>query len=152
MGHVRLSEHINAPVDHVWDMNVSCDRLVEWNVNIVEVKDCPGRLDTVGAKATTIGRVMGRKVEGQTETIRVDKPQIFEERITGSGGIVASINTSFAAAGGGTDVTVEVDYTFPAGFFGGIAEKLLGGSLERDARHSMENFKELCEATAPARV
>jgi uncharacterized membrane protein len=152
MGHVRLSEHINAPVDHVWDMNVSCEWLAEWNVNIVEVKDCPGRLDAVGAKATTIGRVMGRKVEGQTETIRAEKPQILEERLTGSGGIVGSINTSFAAAGGGTDVTVEVDYNFPAGFFGGIAEKLLGGSLERDARHSMENFKELCEATAPARV
>ncbi|HEY8437850.1 MAG TPA: SRPBCC family protein [Candidatus Limnocylindrales bacterium] len=152
MGHVRLSEHIDAPVDHVWDMNVSCDRLAEWNVNIVEVKDCPGRLDAVGAKATTIGRVMGRKVEGQTETLRVDKPQIFEERITATGGIVASVKTSFAAARGGTDVTVEVDYTFPAGFFGGIAEKLLGGSLERDTRHSMENFKELCEATAPARV
>jgi uncharacterized membrane protein len=152
MGHVRLNEHINAPVDHVWDMNVSCEWLAEWNVNIVEVKDCPGRLDTVGAKATTIGRVMGRKVEGQTETIRAEKPQILDERLTGSGGIVGSINTSFAAAGGGTDVTVEVDYNFPAGFFGGIAEKLLGGSLERDARHSMENFKELCEATAPARV
>jgi uncharacterized membrane protein len=152
MGHVRLNEHINAPVDHVWDMNVSCEWLAEWNVNIVEVKDCPGRLDAVGAKATTIGRVMGRKVEGQTETIRAEKPQILEERLTGSGGIVGSINTSFAAAGGGTDVTVEVDYNFPAGFFGGIAEKLLGGSLERDARHSMENFKELCEATAPARV
>jgi uncharacterized membrane protein len=152
MGHVRLSEHINAPVDHVWDMNVSCERLPEWNVNIVEVKDCPERLDTVGAKTTTIGRVMGRKVEGQIETIRAEKPQIFEERITASGGIVASITASFAAAGVGTDVTIEVDYTFPAGFFGGIAEKLLGGSLERDTRHSMENFKELCEATAPARV
>jgi uncharacterized membrane protein len=152
MGHVRLSEHINAPIDHVWDMNVSCERLPEWNVNVVEVRDCPGRLDRVGAKATTIGRVMGRKVEGQLETIRAEKPRAFEQRITGAGGIVASINASFAAADGGTDVTVELDYTFPAGFFGGIAEKLLGGSLERDTRHSMENFKELSEATAPARV
>ena len=43
MGHVRLSEHIDAPIDHVWEINASCERLPEWNVNIVEVRDCPGR-------------------------------------------------------------------------------------------------------------
>lgn len=48
MGHVRLSEHIDAPIDHVWDINASCERLPEWNVNVVEVKDCQGRLDRVG--------------------------------------------------------------------------------------------------------
>ncbi len=34
----------------------------------------------------------------------------------------------------------------------GVAEKLLGGSVERDLRHSMENFKALCESTIPAHV
>jgi uncharacterized membrane protein len=145
-----LSEHINAPIDHVWDMNVSCDRLPEWNVNVVDVKDCPGRLDTVGAKATTIGRVMGRKVEGHSETVRVDRPRTLEQRLTGSGGIVASVIASFVEAGGGTDISVELNYDFPPGFFGGIAEKLLGGSMERDVRHSIENFKALCEAAVPA--
>jgi hypothetical protein len=38
------------------------------------------------------------------------------------------------------------------GLFAGVAEKLLGGSVERDSRHSMENFKALCEATVPAHV
>ncbi len=33
MGHVRLSHHIDAPIDHVWDMGVACERLPEWNVN-----------------------------------------------------------------------------------------------------------------------
>jgi len=45
MGHVRFSEHIDAPIDHVWEINASCERLPEWNVNIVEVKDCQGRHD-----------------------------------------------------------------------------------------------------------
>jgi hypothetical protein len=34
--------------------------------------------------------------------------------------------------------------------FAGVAEKLLAGSIERDNRHSNENFKALCEATVPA--
>jgi uncharacterized membrane protein len=152
MGHVRLSEHIDAPIDHVWDINVSCERLPEWNVNIVEVKDCPGRLDRVGAKATTVGRVMGRKLEGQAETVTADRPHVFAQKVTGAGGITASVTSTYTEAAGGTDMTVELEYDFPMGFFGGIAEKLLGGSIRRDIDHSVANFKELCEATVPAHV
>lgn len=65
MGHVRLSEHIDAPSDHVWDINASCERLPEWNVNVVEVKDCQGRLDRVGARVTTVVRVFGTSAAGQ---------------------------------------------------------------------------------------
>lgn len=31
MGHVRVSDHINAPIDQVWDLNASCERVPEWN-------------------------------------------------------------------------------------------------------------------------
>jgi uncharacterized membrane protein len=152
VGHVRLSEHIDAPIDHVWEINVSCERLPEWNVNIVEVKDCPGSLDRVGAKATTVARVMGRKVDGHAETIKADKPHSFAQKFEGAGGLRGSQTTTLAEAGGGTDVTVDFEYDFPMGFFGGIAEKLLGSSIERDLRHSADNFKELCEATVPSRA
>jgi uncharacterized membrane protein len=50
------------------------------------------------------------------------------------------------------DATVELEYDLPMGLFSGIAEKLLGGSIERDLRHSMENFKALCKAAFPAHV
>lgn len=49
-------------------------------------------------------------------------------------------------------MTMELEYELPMGMFAGIAEKLLGGSIERDARHSMENFKEICESKVPAHV
>ena len=39
MGHARITSHVNAPIEHVWDLNASCERLPEWNVNVVEVKD-----------------------------------------------------------------------------------------------------------------
>ena len=55
-------------------------------------------------------------------------------------------------ARGGTDITLEGEYDLPMGLFTGVAEKLLGGSIERDGRHSMENLKALCEATIPAHV
>ena len=152
MGHVRVSEHINAPIDQVWDLNASCERVPEWNVNVIEVKDCPGRLDRVGAKATTVTRVMGRKIEGSAETTKADKPHAFAQKLVGAGGAKATVSVTYAEAEGGTDVTLELDYDLPMGMFAGIAEKLLGGSIERDVRHSMENFKAMCEATVPAHV
>jgi len=152
MGHIRLSEHINAPIDHVWEINASCERLPEWNVNIVEVKDCPGRLDRVGARATTVARIFGRKIEGTQETTKADRPTTYALKFSGAGGLTGSVTITSTAAGGGTDGTVEVEYDLPPGLFAGVAEKLLGGFLERDLRHSMDNFKALCEATIPAHV
>jgi uncharacterized membrane protein len=152
MGHVRVSEHINAPIDQVWDLNASCERVPEWNVNVIEVRDCQGRLDRVGAKTTTVSRVMGRKIEGSAETTKADKPHAFAQKLIGAGGAKATVSITYAEAGSGTDATVELEYDLPMGMFAGIAEKLLGGSIERDVRHSMENFKALCEATVPAHV
>jgi uncharacterized membrane protein len=152
MGHVRMSEHINAPIDHVWEINANCERLPEWNVNIVEVKDCPDRLDRVGARATGIGRILGRKIETSQETTKADKPHHYALKISGVGGLKATGEITFTEAGDGTDVTEEGEYELPMGLFAGVAEKLLGGFLERDLRHSLENFKALCEATIPAHV
>lgn len=152
MGHVRLSEHINAPIDHVWEINASCERLPEWNVTVVEVKDCPGRLDQVGARPTVVARIFGRRIEGSQETTKADKPHAYGLKLSGAGGAKGTLDQTFTEAGGGTDTTIDVEYELPLGLFAGVAEKLLGGSVERDLRHSMENFKALCESTILARV
>jgi uncharacterized membrane protein len=152
MGHLRLTEHINAPIDHVWELSASCERLPEWSVTVVEVKDCPGRLDRVGARATVVARVFGRRIEGSQETTKADKPHAFALKLSGAGGAKGTVDQTFIEASGGTDTTIDIEYELPLGLFAGVAEKLLGGSVERDLRHSMENFKSLCEATVPAHV
>jgi carbon monoxide dehydrogenase subunit G len=150
MRHLRIQEHIEAPIEHVWDLNASCERIPEWNVSVIEVKDCSGRLDQVGAKATTVAQVMGRRIEGQQETTRADRPRVLEQRLTGTGGATATFALTLAESKGGTDVTVEADYELPMGPFAGIAERILHGSIDRSFRQSMENFKALAEATVPA--
>jgi len=148
MGHVRSSEHI----DHVWETNAECELIPEWNVSVVEVKDGPGRLDRVGARATKVVRVFGRRIEGSQETTKADKPRAFTLKLVGAGGARATVDGTFTESGGGTDMLLELDYELPMGVFAGVAQKLLGGSIERDVRHSMEKFKALCESTIPARV
>ena len=149
MGHVSETIHINAPIDHVWELNADCRRIPEWLVNTIEVRDCPDRLDRVGARYTSVSRVMGRKLTGTFETTKVDKPRLIEQEATLPGGGHGTITVTFTEAGGGTDATNTIDYELPGGLFAGVAEKLLSGSIERDIRHSNENFKALCEATVP---
>ena len=111
------------------------------------MKDCPGgQLDRVGAKATTVARLMGRKIDTNIEITKADKPHAHSQRLTGAGGAHGTVDVTYRESAGGTDVSVEFEYTLPGGLFAGIAEKLLAGSIERDLRHSMENFKALCEA------
>jgi uncharacterized membrane protein len=44
-------------------------------------------------------------------------------------------------------MSIEVDYELPGGFVGGVADKLfVERAIERDIKHSLENFKAICEA------
>ena len=149
MGHVSVRFHVDAPKADVWEVAADCTRLAEWNVSFVDVQDCSGRLDRVGAGYTAIVRVMGRRLETQWETTKVEPLKVFEEKAKATGGGHATVLTTFAEAGAGTDLSVELDYSLPGGMFSGVLEKLAAGSVERDLRHSNENFKALCEAVAP---
>jgi uncharacterized membrane protein len=147
MGHVSTRFHIDAPLDHVWSVVADCSRIQEWNVSFVEVRDCPDRLDRVGARYTGVARVMGRRVEGPWETIRVEAPKLIESQGSGPGGARATSMVTASEANGGTDIALEFDYELPGGMFSGVMERLAAGAIERDLRHSNDNFKALCEAT-----
>lgn len=151
MGHFSESFHIEAPIDHVWDLNADARRMPEWDANTIEVQDCPERIDEVGATYTSVSRVMGRRMTGTNLTTKVERPRLFEQQVGLPGGGHAKITVELAEVGGGTDQTLTIDYQLPGGMFAGVAEKLLAGSIERDIRHSNENFKALCEATVPGR-
>lgn len=149
MGHLRETIHIAAPVDQVWDLGADARRMTEWDVNTLEVRDCPDRIDWVGAKFTSVSRVMGRQLTTTSETTKVVKPSFLEQQIVLPGGGHASASMTFEVTATGTDETISIDYELPGGLFAGVAEKLLASSIERDFRHGNENFKALCEAAVP---
>jgi hypothetical protein len=149
MGHVSHRSHIDARLDHVWEMAADCSRIAEWNVSFVEVRDCPDRLDQVGARYTAISRVLGRRITGEWETTRVEPSQLLEAKGTAPGGGEATVTVTMQEADGGTDMGFEFEYKLPGGLFSGLMERLAAGAIERDLRHSSENFKALCEATVP---
>lgn len=147
MGHLSIRSHIDAPIDHVWDTAVDCSRLVDWNVSHIEVRDCEGRLDQLGARYSAVSRVLGRNITGEWETTRVERPTLIETTGSTSGGGHLVATTTMQVANGGTDLAVEFEYELPGGVFSGVLERLAGGAVERDLHTSNANFKALCEAT-----
>ena len=152
MGHFRDTIHIDAPIDHVWEVFADTRRIPEYDVNMIEVKDYDERIDQVGAKFTSVVRVLGRKMNGTFETTKVERPHILEQKVTLPGGGHATASFTFVEADGGTDQTMVTDYELPFGMFSGVAEKFLANSIERDGHHTNENFKALCEASVPQLV
>lgn len=149
MGHIRESIHVDAPITQVWELSANCERYPEWQTGIVEVRDCTSPIDHVGARYTVVYKSMGRKLEATFQVTRAEKPRLLEEKGTVAGGGHGTSLQTLEPADGGTDVTLTLDYELPGGFVGGMADKLfMERALERDIRHSNENFKALCEAEA----
>jgi uncharacterized membrane protein len=149
MGHIRESIHVDAPIEQVWELGAKCERYPEWQTGLVEVRDCTGPIDHVGAKYTIVYKSMGRKLDATFEVTRAEKPRLIEQKGTIPGGGHGTLLQTAEPAGGGTDITLTMDYELPGGFIGDLANKLfMERALERDIRHSNENFKALCEAEA----
>lgn len=150
MTHLRMSEHLDVPIDRVFEFGSDFKRYPEWNVSYNQVKEVTGPTDQVGTKFHGIMRVLGRPMEGWGEVVEVDRPRLLKVAGTGrEGGHVTTVYR-LTAAGSGTDFEAEVDYQLPAGVFGKVADKLfIERTVERDLRHSLENFKALVEAPVP---
>ena len=146
MGHVRQMGHVDISPDRAFALTIDPKRDPEWNNSVIDVRDVSGMLDTVGASYTAMLKLGGRKLETRWEVTKVEKPKFIEQAATSERGGHATSKTTFEAAGGGTDITIEVDYELPGGFVGGMADKLfVERAIERDVKHSMENFKAICE-------
>lgn len=149
MGHVLQTGHIDAPPEKAFALAIDAARIPEWNSSVVEVKDISGSLDQVGSSYVSVLKLGGRPLEGRWEVSRVERPRLLEYTGTAPGGGRASANNRFEASDSGTDITIEIEYDLPGGFIGGIADKLfVERAIERDVKHSVENFKAICEAEA----
>lgn len=147
MGHVRLTGHVEAPIEHVFEMATRADRIPEYNPMMVEVSDVSGPLDQVGAQFRTVMRVGGRRIEGEVKVSQVERPTLITLTGTAPGGGRLTWSRRFTPAGTGTSAVVELDYELPGGLIGGLADRLFfEKAIEREARHSLENFNEIVAA------
>jgi hypothetical protein len=138
--------HVDVSPDRAFALTIDATREPEWNSSVVEVKDLSSKLDTVGASYVAILKLGGRRLETRWEVSKVEVSKLLEQTATSPAGGQATAKTTFEPAGGGTDITIEVDYELPGGFVGGVADRLfVERAIERDIKHSIENFKAICE-------
>ncbi len=153
MGHVVLTTHVEATPEQVFDFAAKPERIPEWHASLIEVKSVSGPLDAVGASYTGVMKVAGRRLDGRWVVTEVERPSQMTQRGTAPGGGSMTLIMRCAAAAGATDVTVELDCELPGGFVGGLADHLfIERAIERDLKHTMENFKAIAEAEVPTPV
>ena len=150
---VRMTTHFDAPIERVFELGIDFHRYPEWNVSFPEVLEITGPTDRVGTRIRHITKVLGRRMEGWAEIVEIDRPLCL--KMTGSaleGGKVI-LTYRLTPKGSGTDLEFVSEYEPPAGFLGHIADKLfVEKAVERDLRHSIENFKALVETKEPVLV
>jgi uncharacterized membrane protein len=146
MAHVKLTEHVDAPIERVFEMFIDVKRWPEWMPNATEIKEITGPLDKAGTKIRSVSGFLGRKLETRDEIVEAERPRLWKLASEG-GGFKGTATYRLTSTDQGTDVLVEADYELPAGFLGHVADRLfMEKTMERQMRHAAENLKALIEA------
>jgi uncharacterized membrane protein len=150
MTQVRISAYLEAPIDRVFELATDFKRYPEWNVSYAEVPQVLGPSNQLGTRIETTTKLLDRRIEGWSEIIEIDQPRHLKLRGSAREGGRLDVDYRFTPAGMTTDAEVEIEYELPAGPFGRIVDRLfIERTVERDLRHSMENFKALAEMPVP---
>jgi uncharacterized membrane protein len=150
MTHLRTTAHYEAPIERVFALGTDFARYPEWNVTYTEIKEIVGPPDKVGTRIHAVMRFLGRTMEGWGELVEIEPPRMF--RLSGTSGEGGKLDVVYrlTPVGTGTEFVVEADYELPAGIVGKIADKLfIERAVERDIRHSTENFRAFVEVKEP---
>ena len=150
MAEIRLSAHVDAPIDRVFELATDFKRYPEWNVAFVEVADVLGPPDKVGTRITATMTLLDRKMQGWAEIEVFNRPRFVKlEGVSTDGGKIC-MEYLFKRIGLTTDIEFYSNYELPPGPFAGILDWVyVNRAAERDLRHSMENLKALVEAETP---
>jgi uncharacterized membrane protein len=149
MNQLRFTEHFEAPVEQVFELAIDYKRFPEWNVSYVAVDEMTGPPDKVGTKIHATMRLLGRTMEGWAEIVEIERPRLI--KLTGTSTQGGSLTTTyrFVPVDTGTNIEILAEYELP-GMFGAVADKLfVQKAIERDVRHSLENFKAFVEVKTP---
>lgn len=149
MNQLRFTEHFEAPIEQVFELAIDYKRLPEWNVSYLAVDEVTGPPDKVGTRIHATMRVLGRTMEGWAEVVEVERPRFIKLAGTSTQGGALTSTYRFLPVETGTDVEIVAEYELP-GIFGSVADKLfVQKAIERDVRHSLENYKAFVEVKAP---
>ena len=141
MPRYRLSTHIDAPPEIVFDLWTNLDRAREWIGGLTRVTEQSGPIDEVG---TTYVSWFG-SMKSPTEVVEAERPRVFATRF-GNAVLRGTSRAVFEPEGGGTRLSQEF---VTQGVIPAITGWIFSlGSYRGSFRGEVEHFARLAEEDA----
>jgi coenzyme Q-binding protein COQ10 len=143
MAKITKSIFINAPIEKVFNYHTDPNNNTEYWPSMVEVKDIVDH-PVGGKKFNWVYKMAGVRFEGTTTPIEYipNKRLVVES----TGGIESTFVYDYEPEGGGTRLSMEVDYRVPVPVLGKLAGSFILKTNEREADTVLANIKDICEA------
>ncbi|HTK45517.1 MAG TPA: SRPBCC family protein [Patescibacteria group bacterium] len=147
---IHQTTKFDAPIERVFELITDYKRYPEWNVNYVEVLAVEGLPQAPGTRIHAVMKFLDRKLDGWAEVKDVEAPTFIRLSGTSKEGGHLTVSYRLRPIDAATEVEMELDYELPTAPFAKILDRLfLERAVERDVRHSLENFKAFIEARMP---
>ena len=141
---VENSIVINAPVEKVFGILDDAERLSEFVAGVVGVSDISRTEQRVGDSVNVTYSVLGVHLNLKTTIQKWEKNKLVVARLEGA--FPGTATTTFNEQDDGVKVTQTFDYTIGGGVLGRALNAVLVERMnERNAQHTRENLKTLCE-------
>jgi len=135
---------INAPVEKVFGYMTDPTNLPEIWPSMVEVKDAKLLPEHIGSSFGWVYKMAGMRFEGSSE---VTEHVTSQRQVTKSTkGIQSMFVWTYQPEGGGTKLTVDLEYTIPIPLLGKLAEAFIVKLNEHEADILLANLKARMEA------
>ena len=143
MAKVARSILINAPVEKVFAYINDPANLPEIWPSMIEAMDIE-RLPNGGNRFRWAYKMAGMRFEGSSE----DTECVANERVVSEtkGGIESTIAWVLRPEAGGTEATIDADYTVPVPLLGRLAESFIVRQNENEMEVLLANLKDRMEA------
>ena len=143
MAKLQKSITINAPVEKVFAYLHDPKNLPEIWPSMVEIKDVQPAA-TGGYNFGWVYKMAGVRFDGASETVEEIPNQRTETKSTK--GIESHFVWSYKPDNGGTNLTVDIEYTVPVPLLGKLAESFILKQNDQEGNTLLSNLKTRMEA------
>lgn len=145
MINLDLSVLIDRPAHDVFEFVANPLNIPKWQANVIEIKqNMPGPVN-VGTTFTTIGEMLGRRIEGVMEITDLDPDSKFGFKIN-AGPMEVRAVVGLKTVGTGTQVALNAQGN-PGGLFK-IAEGVMAGQVKSMMETNLARMKSVLEKGA----
>ncbi len=149
MANIRVSTHIDAPPEAVFDFIDQWQNAKRYMERMVryELVDPEGGTG-VGAEFLIAVEAAGHKLNGHIRVTEHDRPHRIAFKTIEGVRVVGA--WTITQDGDGSRLVLESDYEPPGGLIGRLVASFIKGNAENDLRRSLANLKRMVEAESAA--